>query len=174
MPDKAREHVVSTKKFSTTEIRMSLWTDVWPLLIAEPMTMVGWGNPLVKNVGGGEDKWFGDCANVLLNDWFQMTLLGPICLLGVIFTAIKQGLDNAKRLPLYSVLGFINLVALGSVAGRFTHAQLDTFWIGRGVTLVTWAAIGMMIWIKLYLMQLDQAKLSRRRSSGKTLASTAR
>lgn len=175
MPDKAREHVVSTKKFSTTEIRMSLWTDVWPLLLAEPMSMVGWGNPLVKSVNGGEDKWFGDCANVLLNDWFQMSLAGPICLLGVIITALKQGLDNAKKLPLYSVLGFINLVALGAVSGRFTHAMLDTFWIGRGVTLVTWAAIGMMIWIKLYLKQAEQKKPRKgSRNARPALASTAR
>ncbi len=153
MPDKAREHVVSTKKFSTTEIRMTLWTDVWPVLLAEPFGAVGWGNPLVKNNGGGEDKYYGDCANVLLYDWMQMSLIGPLVLISVIVLAVKQGLNNANKVPLNSLLGFINLVALGVVCGRFTHAMVDTFWIGRGVTLTTWAAIGMLIFVKLYIEQ---------------------
>jgi uncharacterized membrane protein len=153
MPQEAIEHVVSTKKFSTNEIRMSLWTDVLPVLTKDPFTAVGWGNFLVKN-----DRFFGDCACVLLYDWFQLTILGPIALLTVIFFAIKQGLDNARRTPKTSVLAFINLCALGIICGRFTHGMVDTFWIGRGVTLVTWAAIGMTIFVKLYLDQLALRK----------------
>lgn len=154
MPKEAIEHVVSNKKFSTNEIRMSLWTDVLPALMAEPFTAVGWGNVLVKG-----DRYYGDCANVLLYDWFQLTIVGPIALLAVIFFAVKLPLDNARRMPKTSLLAFINLVALGIICGRFTHAMVDTFWIGRGVTLVTWAAIGMTIFVKLYLDQTALKKM---------------
>ena len=57
-----------------------------------------------------------------------------------------------------TTLAFINLVGLGVVCGRFTHAMVDTFWIGRGVTLTTWAAIGMLIFVKLYLDQTSKQK----------------
>lgn len=156
LPQEAMEHVVSTKKFSTNEIRMSLWTDVVPELIKDPWSPVGWGNPLIKN-----DKQYGDCANVLLFDWMQMSLLGPVLLLTIIFFAIKLPLDNARRMPTKGLLPFINLVALGVIAGRFTHGMLDTFWIGRGVTLVTWASIGIAIFVKLYL---DQLAVSNKRN----------
>ncbi len=153
MPQESIDHVVSTKKFSTNEIRLTLWTDVVPVLIEKPFSAVGWGNILVK-----EDRYYGDCANVLLYDWFQMTIFGPIALLGVIFFAVKLPFDNARRMPKTSLLAFINLVALGVICGRFFHGMVDTFWIGRGVTLVTWAAIGMSIFVKLYLDQLDSKK----------------
>ena len=155
MPDKAREHVVSTKKWSTTEIRLTMWSDILPVLQAEPFSAVGWGNPLIKTIKG-EEMYYGDCANVLLYDWMQMSLVGPIILLLVIFFAVKQGLDNARRMPTKTILAFINLVALGVVCGRFTHAMVDTFWIGRGVTLTTWAAVGMLVFVKLYLDQTAQ------------------
>jgi hypothetical protein len=154
MPKEAIEHVVSNKKFSTNEIRMSLWTDVLPVLVAEPFTAVGWGNILMKG-----DRYYGDCANVLLFDWFQLTIFGPIALIGVIFFAVKLPLDNARRMPKTSLLAFINLVALGVICGRFTHAMVDTFWIGRGVTLVTFAAVGMAVFVKLYLDQTSRGSL---------------
>ncbi|CAN5674135.1 hypothetical protein BH10CYA1_BH10CYA1_55100 [soil metagenome] len=157
LPKEAIEHVVSTKKFSTNEIRMSLWTDVLPVLIKEPFTAVGWGNMLVKN-----DRFFGDCACVLLYDWFQLTIVGALALVTIIILAIKLPLDNARRIPKNSPMAFVNLVALGIICGRFTHSMVDTFWIGRGVTLTAWAAIGMAIFIKLYLDQLQ----SRARGSG--------
>lgn len=161
MPEKAREHVVSTKKWSTTDIRITLWTDVWPVLLAEPFAPVGWGNPLVKMVRG-EEMYYGDCANVLLFDWMQMSIVGPLLLIAVIVLAIKQGLDNARRMvTMKSTLAFINLVGLGVVCGRFTHAMVDTFWIGRGVTLTTWAAVGMLIFVKLYLDQTSRQKTVR-------------
>ncbi|HEY9732131.1 MAG TPA: O-antigen ligase family protein [Drouetiella sp.] len=155
MPDKAREHVVSTKKWSTTEIRLTMWSDILPVLQAEPFSAVGWGNPLIKVIHG-EEMYYGDCANVLLYDWMQLSLVGPFVLIMVIFFGVKQGLDNARRMPVNTVLAFVNLVALGVVCGRFTHAMVDTFWIGRGVTLTTWAAIGMLVFVKLYLDQTQQ------------------
>lgn len=156
MPDKAREHVVSTKKWSTTEIRLTMWSDIFPVLKDEPFSAVGWGNPLIKLIHG-EQMYYGDCANVLLYDWMQMSIVGPLLLISVIVLAIKQGLDNARRIPVHTVLQFINLVALGTVCGRFWHAMVDTFWIGRGVTLTTWAAIGMLIFVKLYLDQTQKS-----------------
>ncbi|HEY9679232.1 MAG TPA: hypothetical protein V6C76_14580 [Drouetiella sp.] len=155
MPHEAREHVVSTKKFSTNEIRMTLWTDILPVLTKEPFIAVGWGQLLLK-----DGRYFGDGACVLLLDWFQMTILGPILLLISIFFAVKLPLDNAKRIPKNTALAFINLVALGVICGRFFHAMVDSFWIGRGVTLCTWAAIGMALFVKLYLDQKQKRLLS--------------
>lgn len=155
MPQEAIEHVVSTKKYSTNEIRMSLWTDVLPVLVKEPFTATGWGNMLTK-----EDRFYGDCACVLLYDWFQLTIVGALVLISVMVLAIKLPLDNAKRIQPHSLLAFVNLCALGIVCGRFTHAMVDSFWIGRGVTLTCWAAIGMAIWVKMYLDQMDARKRS--------------
>lgn len=157
MPDKAREHVVSTKKWSTTEIRLTMWSDILPVLQEEPFSAVGWGNAMLKVIHG-QEMYYGDCANVLLYDWMQMSIFGPIALIAIIFFAVKEGLDNARRIPTRTLLAFLNLVALGIVCGRFTHAMVDTFWIGRGVTLTTWAAIGMLIFVKLYIDQTSSRK----------------
>lgn len=150
LPEKAIEHVMTTKRHSANEVRIAIWSDIGPYLLNHPMTAVGWGNALV--IG---ERFHYDCANVLLFEWMQLSLAGPIALLSVILFGVKLGFDNAKRLAVNTLLSFINLVGLGIVCGRFTHAMLDTFWIGRGVTLTTWAGVGMLVFVKLYLDQIS-------------------
>lgn len=148
LPKETVDKAFSTKKFSSNEIRVALWTDIYPLLIKEPLRAVGWGNPRIEGA-----YYYGDVANVVLYDWMQMGILGAIVLVVLIFSAILLPIQNAWRMPANSLLSFVNLVALGIICVRFTHGMLDTFWIGRGINLITWMAIGITIWVKLLLDQ---------------------
>jgi hypothetical protein len=162
MPKEVVEKAVSTKKFNSNELRLSLWSDVLPRLEKKPFRACGWGNPLVEG-----DKFYYDMANVLLYDWMQMSIFGPIALLSVIFFAIKLGLDNARRMPITTTyLSFVNLIALGIICTRFMHGMLDTFWIGRGCTLCTFMGIGMMVYVKLLLDQQQQARRLSKHAAG--------
>ncbi len=148
LPKETIEKALSNDKYSSSQIRVTLWTDIYPLLIKEPFRAVGWGNPRIEGA-----YYYGDVANVLLFDWMQMGILGAVALTVVIIFAIKLPLDNAVRMPTDSLLAFINLCALGIICVRFTHGMLDTFWIGRGVNLITWMAIGVTVFVKLLLDQ---------------------
>lgn len=153
LPEKAVEHVVSTSTHSANAVRIELWSDMLSIVCKNPFIASGWGNPYIDPQRGW---YFYDLANVLLFDWMQMSVFGAIALLTMMFFTVKIGIDNARRIPRVSLLGFVNLAALGMLTARFTHAFLDTFWIGRGVTLQTWIAAGIMLYVKLLLDQQNK------------------
>ncbi|HEY9712670.1 MAG TPA: O-antigen ligase family protein, partial [Chroococcales cyanobacterium] len=165
MPKEAIEHAVSTQKFSSNQLRVALWSEVYPMLAEDPWVAVGWGQP--RQYG---TQFYGDVANVFLFDWMQMGILGGIALLVMIGCAVWLPLENAWRMPTNTLLSFINLVALGVIVARFTHGMLDTFWIGRGCNLTTWMAIGMTVFVRLLLDQNEQRRMigSSRSASVKT------
>jgi len=165
MPKEVIENATSTKK-NSNQVRLLVWTELYPILSRKPFSPVGWGNGLF--VGS---ILYHDVANVLLYDWMQMSILGPLALLSIIFFAIKLTLDNASRMPTNTYLSFVNLIALGIICTRFTHGMLDTFWIGRGCNLCTFMGIGLAVYVKLLL---DQQQQIRRLSNQMRAAGPAR
>jgi hypothetical protein len=163
MPKEVVEKAMSTKKFNSNEIRMRLWSEIYPLLIKKPLRAVGWGNALV--IG---DQVYMDVANVVLFDWMQMSIFGALALISVIVSAIHLTLNNARRMPKNTYLAFVNLIALGIICTRFMHGMLDTFWIGRGCNLATWMAIGLAVYVKLLLDQKDQMRRINNHAVSKT------
>lgn len=176
MPKKAMEHVVSTKKFSSNDDRIRTWSEVLPMLEKDPMKAVGWGQWRAEH-----GIVFSDCANATLFDWMQMGILGGLTHLAMIFFSVKLAMDNARRMPLNTLLSFINLVALGLICARFAHGQVDTFWVGRGVNLTTFMAVGIAVFVRLLLDQVEMSSCLKSRHStqltptnGKRSAITAR
>jgi hypothetical protein len=152
LPEKAIQHVMTTEKNSANGIRIMVWTALWPKLLADPFAMRGWGNTFYT-----PDGWhFKDGASVLFADWIALGVAGPILIIAIIVTSIWLPLQNARRVKPNTALAFLNYAAMGLLIVRWSSAILDTFWIGRGVTLFTWMGIGTTVFIKLILDQQDK------------------
>ena len=121
-----------------------------------PFMASGWGNPFVDKRGW----YYYDLACVLLFDWMQMSIIGAIALVGMVITSVGMALKAARRAAPHSVEGFVGLASLGIITGKFAHGMLDTFWIARGSNLHTWAAVGMALFLTLWLEQ-NQRSVSK-------------
>jgi len=149
LPEKAVEHVVSTKLHSANQIRIEIWTDMAQNFMANPFIACGWGNPYVDSKG----YFYYDLCCVLLFDWMQMSFIGAIALLFMIASSVVLAITTARRVNIHSVEGFVSLAASGIVAGKFAHGMIDTFWIARGANLHTWIAVGLCLFVKLLVDQ---------------------
>lgn len=162
LPEKAIQHVMTTEKNSANGIRLMVWTALWPKLLADPFAMRGWGNTFYT-----PDGWhFKDGASVFFADWIALGVLGPIIILAIIVTSVWLPLQNARRVKPNTALAFLNYAAMGLIIVRWSSAILDTFWIGRGVTLFMWMGIGTTVFIKLILDQQDQDRAQRAKRLG--------
>jgi len=148
-------------KENSNEARLLVWGELYPFLSRKPFSPVGWGNGIIKG-----NMVYHDIANAFLYDWMQMSILGGLALLSIIFFAIKLALDNASRMPTNTYLSFVNLIALGIICTRFTHGMLDTFWIGRGCNLCTFMGVGMAVYVKLLLDQQQQIRRLSKHAAG--------
>jgi hypothetical protein len=169
LPEKAAEHVTTLEEHSANYVRVMLWTESWNRFLANPFFFTGWGNGFRDAHG----NFYYDMVCVFFYDLMQMTMLGAVTLLVMIFFSIKIGFDNAKLLRVNSVEAFVNAAALGIVSGKFAHAMVDTFWIARGHTFHIWPCIGMTLFIKMWLEQKRSSLTMTRANRGLATKATA-
>lgn len=150
LPKEAIESAITTRRFSSNWERQMVWSFLAEKLMHDPFVCVGWGNSIL--IYG---TWHvPDAASIFFYDWMQMGLDGVVAQIIMVGLAIWLPLYNARFLPRVSGLMAINNAAMAIVASRFLGAYLDSFWVGRGVSLATFAALGAIVYVRLCLNQI--------------------
>lgn len=167
LPKEAIDHVVTKQKFSSNAVREITWGLISKKLQDDPTMCVGWGNRIFAYLDEHQDSGFAsvegsvvpDCASIFYYDWGQMSIVGVCAQFAMFIAALILALINALQVRKYTMISAINLAAAGILVTRIVQSYLDSFWVGRGPTLITWAAVGMIVFVRLWTIQ---SKLMRR------------
>jgi len=182
LPKETIDHALSTEKHSGNAIRQETWALISEKLRNDPLMCVGWGNRVFSyldvSAPGGFATSHGiiapDCANIFFYDWAQMSVLGVVAQIAMFTSCLVLPFSNARRCLPGSPLSAINLAALGIMATRVEQAYLDSFWVGRGPTLAMFVAVGMALFVRLWLNQSEEMRERSRLSNENAIESTAR
>jgi O-antigen ligase len=166
LPQETVKSATSSARYSSVAIRENTWKYMSEKLSNDPLMCVGWGNQIVPTRTQINRQIVADAASIFYYDWAQMSLVGLVAQIAMFCASLYLPFSSARRCPPASALASINLAALGIMAARFEHSYLDSFWIGRGPTLAAWAAVGMAIFVRLWLDQSGQIAWQKQRRAG--------
>lgn len=158
LPTKTVSILTSRDRYSSAWIREVSWQYLWQCVTKDPLICVGWGNaiPTISETN------LSDGASIFFLDWIQMGITGLMAQFAMVAACIYTPLRNAFKMPPRSVTSAINLAAMGIMTCRFFNAYLDSFWIGRGFTLTTFACAGVVVFVTLWSRRVRAAQATRR------------
>lgn len=163
LPHKLTENLTATDRFSSAWIRQVSWQYLWEVVSRNPLICVGWGNAIPTI----EETNLADGASIFFLDWIQMGFWGLLAQLAMVGSAILTPVFNSFKIPRFSITSTINLALMGILLARFFNGYLDSFWVGRGAPLTTFAALGGVVFISLWAKRLRSLKTAKRKSRAK-------
>ncbi len=148
LPDDIKaDRLMGNNKYSTVDDRLKETSIQFRYIELHPLQPLGLGVPLITET----KQVFNDYTYVLVQDYLQLGFFGALALLISGGMGIQMALKNASRVPINSSAATINLAAFGIFVLYCIHANLDAFWSQLGDHSVPFVALGMIIFIKLWL-----------------------
>lgn len=128
-------------------------------IMNHPLEPIGVGNLLVTKDETEPllDYWW----NIIIGDYIQLGPQGAIALLAMIASSLWLCIQNAGRLKVNSAAGAINTCCSGIILLYWIHSMLDSFWYNSFEHSVPFAAIGMVLFVKMWLDNQDAVLISK-------------
>jgi hypothetical protein len=152
---------LTTKKIDTSTadtsagMRLRTWSDGIDAVKQHPLLGEGAGNFLavVKDRGSQIDP-----NNLILLTWAETGIFGLMFLGWLFGAALRMAARNARTLTGTAALA--NTAGAAVFVSSVAHAQFDMFWT-RGVALLTFMGIGLVLWANRQVKQPSARELHR-------------